>query len=184
MVPHKIFFEFSNSNRPENSSIETIRNLIQSSKGTIENSFNDFYPSDEDALPEGIFDKIQDALLHSTVVIIEGSYTSVSIGWILNESVFLNKPILYLIDKNRPSRLTRFVANIQYNMLYVKYYSSKEELEKIITDFLKNVQRARVRFNLVIPNDLNTLLEAKSVKTKTSKTEIILKYLKEALINE
>lgn len=176
----KVLFDFSTFGVSKNIDCLTqIKNSILSSGAQLTNDLLMEYQKQTDGkLPQKVFGKISDSIRRSDCVIIEGSTISFSLGYILTESINLGKPVLILTTYDLEDRRTRFLSSIRSELLIVRQYKTAKELSEIVNDFLSKNPDIKTRFNLVIPNKLNSYITSKSKDQNCSKTEYILQLIR------
>lgn len=128
-------------------------------------------------LPEGVYDKLRAAISNAQCIIIEGSVVSLSLGYVLTEAVNLGKPVLFLVKKQEVSHKNRFVGSIDSRLLTYRAYESIPELLNELKKFLVSCSYIKTRFNLVLPNILNSYVTTQSQKQGISKTEYIIRLI-------
>lgn len=116
-------------------------------------------------------------------VIAEVSYPSIMVGYLLNYSLKQRKHTLCLYQKN-PHRI---LVGESSKLLRLKKYNSKQEkrLSIIINDFLVDTKdnALNIRFNLMLDESTNKLLEKKSKKVNLGKAEYLRKLIEENVDN-
>lgn len=125
-----------------------------------------------------------DALGKADVVIVEATARSFSTGYQACLAIQSQKPTLLLTRGNplggtfRSSLTSDFVRNIEYK--------TKDELEKAVTDFLKenDVDSKDLRFNFYIDRKIHTYLRWVSYKTGKPQSEIIRELLNREIDRE
>lgn len=170
--------EFSRGGYSEHrGSIELLRKHIIEQGHTLTNDLVEDSKVRTDLLPEGIYDMLKKAIANAHCVIIEGSAVSLSLGFVLTESINLGKPVLFLVKEENVSQRNRFVRSIKSKLLTYKTYKKDEEVNTIVDDFFKYHNEIKTRFNLVLSNHLNSYVTIESQKKGISKTEYILELI-------
>lgn len=168
----KILFEFSRAGLPKYIRYYSlIKEEIVSHGHELT---NDLLAEPEKILPESLFIKLSKAISSADCVVIEGSIVSLSLGYVLTEALALGKPVLFLIKETQLTSYNRFAHSIRSRLLINKHYKDSKELKEIVKDFFENNDFIKTRFNLVLPNNLNSHVATESKERKISKTEYIL----------
>lgn len=171
----KVLFDFSRRGIPEyRSALEEIRKSILGSGHTLTNDLLQETNKLGKTLPQEVFTKLRRAIAEADAIIIEGSTVSMSLGYILTESINLGKPILFLSDEHLTHHKSRFLMSINSKLLHVEAYNSVKELGGIIEKFIAECPNIKTRFNLVLSNKLDSYVLRKSKELNTSKTEYII----------
>lgn len=171
----KVLFEFSRSGLPEYKEFyELIRETILQAGHKLTNDLIKDTEKYGYSLPEGVYPKITESISESECVIIEGTFVSLSLGYILTDALNLGKPVLFLSHKDRNKEKNRFVDSIKTKILITRTYSDVSEVEAYIKDFFKGNEDIKTRFNLVLPNKINSYVTDKSRQFNISKTEYII----------
>lgn len=171
----KVLLEFSRGGLEEHGeSIGLIRALILKQGHTLTNDLIKDSSPRTDILPEGMHGKLKKSITDANCIIIEGSVVSLSLGFVLTEAIALGKPVLFLVEQDQFNQRNRFVTSIESPLLVYKSYKTDVELKNIVDDFLINSPLIKTRFNLVLPNRLNSYLIVRSIKLKTNKTDYVI----------
>lgn len=124
-----------------------------------------------------IYNKAIESILASDVVIIEGTVSSFSIGHQMTLALGKNKPTLVLIYNDGSERRNKFQSSFIYGVkspfLTVSKYSNREDLRKILTDFLSKGIAASIKFNIVLSKEIENYLNWASFYYKINKSEFI-----------
>lgn len=124
-----------------------------------------------------IYNKAIESILASDAVVIEGTVSSFSIGHQMTLALSKNKPTLVLIyndDSEKKNKFqSSFIQGIKSPFLTVSKYSSKEDLKKILTDFLSKSITTSVKFNIVLSREIESYLNWASFYYKVNKSEFI-----------
>ena len=134
-----------------------------------------------------IYNKAVQSILASDVVIIEGTVSSFSIGHQVTLALSKNKPTLVLLyndDSAKKNKLqSSFILGIKSPLLSVAKYSSKEDLKRILANFLNKSTSNSVKFNIVLSKEIENYLDWASFYHKVNKSEfireIIAKHMKD-----
>ncbi|MDQ3239108.1 MAG: hypothetical protein M3P33_01155 [bacterium] len=171
----KILFEFSRGGLPENYEYYSlIRKEILDHEHTLTNDLLGETNNSGKPLPEGIYQRVSKAISEADCIIIEGSIVSLSLGYVLTEALNLGKPVLFVVKSNQLKTQNRFAWSISSKLLTNKSYMELNQLKDILRDFFENNEFVKTRFNLVLPNQMNSYITVKSKEGKISKTEYIL----------
>ncbi len=170
----KILFEFSRGGLEKHGHAFTLlREYVVSEGHTLTNDLLADSKPRTDLLPKDIYRTLQRAMADSQCVIIEGSVISLSVGFILGGALNMGKPVLFLVHNGGLSQRNRFVSAIESKLLTYKTYATDEELLLHLKTFLRHHDYIKTRFNLVLPNELNSYVTVESQKMGISKTEYI-----------
>ncbi|HSX31544.1 MAG TPA: hypothetical protein VLE99_06540 [Candidatus Saccharimonadales bacterium] len=170
----KILLEFSRGTLETHAdALEHLRQLILRSGHSLTNDLVEDSRSQANLLPDGVYGRLQRAVAEAQCVIIEGSVVSVSIGVVLSEALRLGKPVLFLVHTNDASQRNRFPAVIASKLVTHKMYSDNYDLGRHLTAFIKHRGSIKRRFNLVLPNELDSYVIMQSRRRGISKTEYI-----------
>lgn len=181
----KVLFEFSRHGIPDNLPVfEFIRDFVVSRNFKLTNDLVEDSKNSKNYLPEDVFSRLQKSISESDCVIIEGSVVSLSLGYVLTESLNLGKPVLFLIKKNGVNTTNRFAMSIKSRFLTNQVYSNISDLKKILSVFFNKNKFIKTRFNLVLPNDTNSFITKRSKDLGVSKTEYILDLIDEQMTHE
>lgn len=176
----RVLLEFSRGGlEAHRSAIELLRELTLKAGHVLTNDLVDESKVRPDALPEGVYQKLQRAIANAQCIIIEGSVVSLSLGFVLTEAINMGKPVLFLIKGDSINQRNRFVASIESKLLTYKSYDKDSDLEEIVANFFKYHNDIRTRFNLVLSNYLNSYVTMESQKKGISKTEYIIELIED-----
>lgn len=119
------------------------------------------------------------AVQTADAVIIEASIPSFSMGYISAMALTNKKPLLMLF-KSRPQP---YILDTNNSLRRAVIYDGDEELQKIVTSFLKDVDvdAKNLRFNMVLDRELYNFLNWESVNTGKTKAQIVREVLKERI---
>lgn len=171
----KVLFEFSRGGIPDNLEyLNFIRNFLLKQGYKLTNDLLKDSEKTIEILPENVFSILQKAISQTDCVIIEGSVVSLSLGYVLTESINLGKPVLFLVSSSMADSKNRFVSSIQSKLLTSYIYSGIADLESQLDNFCTSNRFIRTRFNLVLPNSTNSFITEASREMGISKTEYIL----------
>lgn len=124
---------------------------------------------------------IKDLLNKSNIVVTETSFPSIMVGFILHLALQQRKHVLVLYQNN-PHRILVGETN---KLLTLKKYNPKQRyrLINILKNFFnKNKDNSlNIRFNLMIDNVLNTMLDKKSKAANISKANYIRNLMEEEI---
>jgi hypothetical protein len=137
----------------------------------------DQYFSDEEW--KRINDATLEAVQSADAVIIEASISSFSMGYIAAKALAHKKPLLMLFDTHPQP----YILNSSNTLKRSEVYRSNEELQKIVTTFLKeiDVDANNLRFNMVLDREVYNFLNWESVNTGKTKAQIVREVLKERI---
>lgn len=128
--------------------------------------------------------EIKKLLSKSDVMVAESSYPSISVGYLLSVSLALHKPTLILYQHN-PHRIlvgdsSRFLSLRKYKR------NSYSKLVTTLHHFIKHAKKKtlRSRFNLMLDETMNSLLERKSKKSHMSKADLIRRLIEKNVEDE
>ena len=174
-----ILLEFSRSGLPSNEKfIVKIRDyILKNGHKLTRDLLTETKQSDSD-LPEEIFNVVSKAISESQAIVIEASEMSLSLGYVLTQSLSLGKPVLFLRYKNANLKRGRFAETIKSKLLTSIIYKNEEDLAENLENFLNQNKYIKTRFNLVIPNELDSYIIRASRSRKISKTEYIINLIK------
>jgi len=177
----KVLFEFSRSGLPKyRKYLEIIRDQIIENGHTLVNDLlKETNQLGSDKLPEEIFSKITKSISQAQCVIIEASEVSLSQGYILTKAISLGKPVILLKHKESNIKKSRFADTIKSKLLKNETYSDKKSLTSILNHFWHQNKYIKTRFNLVLPNELDSYITQTSLSMDMSKTEYITKLIKD-----
>ena len=128
--------------------------------------------------------EIKKFLSKSDAMIIESSYPSISVGYLLSISLLQHKPTLVLYQHN-PHRI--LVGDVSRFLTLRKYNGS--DYSKLVTTlhhFIENTKKKnlRFRFNLMLDETMNRLLDAKSKKYHMSKADLVRRLVEKNVVGE
>lgn len=122
------------------------------------------------------YDTYSFVISESDAIISESSISNSTTGISIGIALSMGKPCLILVnnpntvEKSAPS----VVKNFNHPLLQYKEYSTLEELQKIVLEFLESINhRVRVRFNLVMDQNHDNYLTWAASQYDISKTEVI-----------
>lgn len=124
-----------------------------------------------------IYNKAIESLLVSEAVVVEGTVSSFSIGHQITLALAKNKTTLVLVynkglDKKNKLQ-NSFINGIKSPFLSVVRYSNKEDIKKILTNFLNKSRGATIKFNIVLSKEIENYLNWASFYYKVNKSEFI-----------
>lgn len=136
-------------------------------------SSKDFYHNLEKYVREGYVNfyrsKIK-SIQKADICIFESSTHSLSIGFLIEKALDLQKPTIVLYLQGHPVYL---LQGVQHEKLIIKSYSS-DTLSKVVKNAIEKAVSIRdTRFNFFINPELLQYIEEKSRKKRTTKSEII-----------
>lgn len=170
----KVLIDFSRGGLEEHGdSIGLIRALVLQHGHTLTNDLVKDSEKQNDLLPEDMYERLKKSIADANCVIIEGSVVSLSLGFVLTEAVTLGKPVLFLVKHESVNQRNRFITSIKSPLLSYKSYKTDVILKEIVEDFLTNCPMIKTRFNLVLPNQLNSYVMVRSLQAGTNKTDYI-----------
>lgn len=112
-------------------------------------------------------------IYESDIMIVEGTFPSVGVGYLIGLALDLYKPVLILY-LNTPHGLLIGDPN---RLLTVCRYSlkNKNKLKQMIQAFVKKAENKvlKYRFNLMINNNQNKYLEETAMRERISKAELL-----------
>lgn len=121
--------------------------------------------------------KIKGLLFRSDLMIVESSFPSMSVGYLLNLALQQRKFVLVLYKSNAHSIL----VGETNRYLVLRKYDPKNfsKLKEILAKFILESKRLslKIRFNLMIDEELDKILEIKSSRYKVSKADYIRKLI-------
>ena len=124
-----------------------------------------------------IYNKAVQSILASDAVVIEGTVSSFSIGHQVTLALSKNKPTLVLLYNDGSEKKNKlqssFILGIKSPLLSVSKYSSKEDLKRILSDFLNKSTGPSVKFNIVLSKEIESYLDWASFFYKVNKSEFI-----------
>jgi len=171
----KVLLEFSRGSLVKHrESIELLRQTILDRGYTLTNDLVEDSRPRADLLPEGIYHRLQAAIAEAQCVIIEGSVVSLSVGFVLTEAINVGKPVLFLMHGDSVTQRNRFISSIESKLLTHKTYQTEQDLIRHLNIFLRHHGQIKTRFNLVLPNELNSYITVESRRRRMSKTEYII----------
>lgn len=126
-----------------------------------------------------INDETLESVQDADVVIIEATISSFSMGYIAAKALANKKPLLMLFDTHPQP----YVLNSNNTLKRSEVYGSDEELQKIVTTFLKevDVDANNLRFNMVLDREVYNYLNWESVNSGKTKAQIVREVLKERI---
>ncbi len=170
----KVLLEFSRGGLPEHGPIfALLRQQLLAAGHTLTNDLLQDSNDQIDPLPDDIYHRLQRAIAEAQCVIVEGSVVSLSIGFVLTEAIERGKPVLFLMSANSVTQRNRFIKSVRSKLVTHKTYATEAEALRHLKLFLVHHQAIKTRFNLVLPNDLNSYVTIQSQKRGISKTEYI-----------
>ncbi len=171
----KILFDFSRQGISQyNSAFEEIRKSILENGHFLTNDLLQETKKLGKTLPQEAFNKLRKAISEADAIIIEGSIVSMSLGYIVTESINLGKPVLFLSDGHLKNHKNRFLMSIKSKLLYVEAYHDVHQLRPIVVRFMEECPNIKTRFNLVLSNKLDSYIIKRSKDLNISKTEYIV----------
>lgn len=174
----KVLFEFSRGGLLDNlAAFEYIRESILARGFKLTTDLVEESKKTKDYLPENVFSILRKSISESDCIIIEGSVVSLSLGYVLTESINLGKPVLFLIKEHGLNSTNRFAMSIKSRFLTNHIYFNIDNLKTALDIFFDKNKFIKTRFNLVLPNNLNSFITKKSRDLRISKTEYILDLL-------
>jgi hypothetical protein len=181
----KVLFDFSRRGIPQyHPAFEAIRNSILETGHSLTNDLLQETTKIGKTLPQEVFNKLKKAISNADAIVIEGSTVSMSLGYILTESINLGKPVLFLSDSHLNHHKSRFLMSIDSKLLRVQTYKNINQLKLIVHDFLEDCPNIKTRFNLVLSNKLDSFIIKRSKLEGISKTEFIIRLIQKEMDKE
>lgn len=179
----KVLLEFSRNSLPKyRKYLEVIKKGILSNQHQLVNDLLvETNKHGVEELPEEVFTKVAKAVSRAQCVIIEASEVSLSQGYVLTKAISLGKPVLFLRHKDSNLKRSRFADSIKSKLLQSAVYDDEESLIKLLNQFFKSNKHIKTRFNLVLPNEIDSYVTQASLEEKLSKTEFIINLIKESM---
>jgi hypothetical protein len=177
----KILFEFSRSGlKDHGKSLHAIRGYLLKRGHTLTNDLLcDTKKTGVTKLPKQVFSVLKKSISQSDCVIIEASAVSLSLGYVLTKAISLGKPVLFLKSDKANYKKSRFADSIKSKLLISHTYTSEKDMINKINLFLKRNRFIKTRFNLVLPNYIDSYVTIESKKEGISKTQFIINLIKE-----
>lgn len=124
-----------------------------------------------------VYNKAVESILASDVVIIEGTVSSFSIGHQTTLALSKNKPTLVLLYNDGSDKKNKlqnsFISGIKSPLLTIAKYSSKEDIKRILANFLTKSTGPTIKFNIVLSKEIENYLDWASFYYKMNKSEFI-----------
>ena len=124
-----------------------------------------------------IYNKAVESILASDAVVIEGTVSSFSIGHQMTLALSKNKPTLVLLYNDGSDKKNKlqnsFISGIKSPFLTIAKYSSKEDIKRILSNFLTKSTSPTIKFNIVLSKEIENYLDWASFYYKTNKSEFI-----------
>jgi len=179
----KVFFEFSRSGFPQYKDyfVTIHQHIVHEGHDLVNDLLAETKKLGVEELPEEIFQKIRKSVSLSDCVVIEASVVGLSLGYILTKTISLNKPVLFLRHKKSDLKRSRFVDSIDSKLLKSYIYTSKKDLKNQLEHFFQHNKHIKTRFNLVIPQRVDSYVTARSKQKGISKTQFILREIKKGM---
>ncbi|EKD53596.1 MAG: hypothetical protein ACD_61C00007G0006 [uncultured bacterium] len=125
---------------------------------------------DEDKIVD-IYETVNEAISAADVVVVEGSVSSMSLGYQIVLAVQMKKPVLFL--QAQGVKKDSFVIGLNSPFVWSRYYT-ENNLETVLEKFLKYFNEAkRLRFNLVLDSEQVNFITWKAFKEAKQKTRVI-----------
>lgn len=133
----------------------------------------------KDPDPKFIYDLSMDAIERADVVIVESTFKSFGSGFQVAMALQKKKPTLLLVNKRNVVNESKISQGISDPLFLRKEYAGREDLHKIVTDFIEDhtYKTKDLRFNFVLDPPLYNHIRWKSFKTKKTKAEIVRELL-------
>lgn len=177
----KVLFDFSRRGLPEyNAVFKEIRDVILDNGHNLTNDLFSESKKSSNSLPHEVSEKIRRSISEADCVIIEGSVVSISLGYILSESINLSKPVLFLCQQKFYQK-SRFLESVDSKLIYYEGYKDVTEIRPTIENFMKSFPTIKTRFNFVMNNTLDSFVLSKSRKLGVSKTEYITRLIQKEM---
>lgn len=170
----KVLFEFSRSNPNKHFDVlEATRSTLLAEGHVLTNDLLKETRRNGVVLPANVFEKLSRAISESDFVVIEGSNTGISLGYVLTKALDLGKPVLFMCDQESGNQKNRFLLSIKSKLLTVVVYNYGDDVSEILRKFLLSYPLIKTRFNLVLENKLDSFVLEQSRKLGISKTAFI-----------
>jgi hypothetical protein len=136
--------------------------------------------NDEDVDWATIIDENMTAIARSDLVIVEASQSRFSQGLQAYTAAQYKKPTLIV---TRSVIKNRYISGVESKYISVKHYSNEEELELIVSKFIKRntIAEKNLRFNMILDRRIVKFLRDKSYETGKNKSEIIRELLEQEI---
>ena len=137
---------------------------------------------DKDANWEMILDSNLEAIKKSDLVIIEASQIRFSQGFQAYIAAQHKKPTLIV---TRSETKERFISGVGSKLITLKHYSTKTELEEIVSKFIKQniIPEKDLRFNMILDRRIYKYLRDTSYVTGKNKSQIVRELLEKEVEN-
>jgi hypothetical protein len=129
---------------------------------------------------EGVHKENSEAIDRADVVIIEATNYGFQEGFYTSQALQHKKPVLLLTQENIRGRL---IHGFNHKLLVVRHYDNTDELEKIVSTFIKSntISTKDLRFNFFIDRPIYSYLREVSYETGKNKSEIIRELLEQEI---
>lgn len=129
---------------------------------------------------DDIFNLSRKNILDSFCVIAEITAPSVTLGIQIEFAISKKIPVLCLLMEYEKDQLPLMLRDYKNSLITKRVYNEKN-LEEIITKFLQDLPKGRIKFNLFIDHDIHHYLSFKSRQLKKPKSEIVRRTILKAL---
>lgn len=142
----------------------------------IESAYNDNSKETSEQTPEAdwqtIMEETLDAIGRADVVIVEATHYTFSQGFQVAMALNQKKPVLIV---SRTPVEERLVSGLKSRDSRTAEYTSEEELEAVVAQFLRDntISTKDLRFNMFIDRPIYNYLRSVSYETGKNKSEII-----------
>lgn len=156
--------------------IEKITELIRNNDSTLAVDWTDEVKQRKDTgkVPEwpAIMSTTLDAISHADILIVEATRYSFMQGYQAALGLLQKKPVLIV---SREPLKDRSVSGIKNRLLTIEQYSSINDLDKLVTSFIKanTISTKDLRFNMFIDRLIYNHLRNLSYETGKNRSEII-----------
>lgn len=129
---------------------------------------------------ENIYKSLKERIESSDCVIAEISESSISLGIQIQHALQNDIPVLCLFKDTSELDLPLLIRDYE-SPLFFKHTYTDGSLKKVITQFLRDFPKSRIKFNLFITHKINSYLQNKASKTNKAKSEIIREIIEKAI---
>lgn len=123
---------------------------------------------------EDIYKENTQKIRAADVAIFESTYPAEGIGYEMGYAINQKKPVLILVDKTYKDFLAEIIEGIPSNLKQLSFYKDKEDLDKIIQDFLKMAKgMIDTKFIMIISPEIDRYFEWAKGNRRMHKAQIV-----------
>lgn len=162
----------------------SIVNLLKKKKCRITNHFFEDILSGKkknNGKDKEIYEKLISKISISDCVVAEITAPSISLGIQIEYALNHKIPVLCLISNESNNNIPLAIRDHNNKLLKRERYNNIFDISTILDDFLVNYPKSILKFNMFINQELDEYLSFLSKQAKTSKAEVLRKFLQEKM---